>query len=76
MKKELLQIHQIHLGTSWMNPILLFLERDILHEEKEKVEKYEGKPFDFGCSRTKGYINVHFLGHICFAYIPRHRNHS
>ena len=75
-KKELLQIHQINLGPSWMDSILLFLERDILHEEKEKVEKYEGKPFDFGCLRKKSCINVRFLGHICFAYILRHRNHS
>ena len=38
-KKELLQIHQIHLGSSWMDPILLFLERDILPKEKVEAEK-------------------------------------
>ena len=38
-KKELLQIHQVHLRPSWMDPILLFLERDILLEEKAKAEK-------------------------------------
>ena len=75
-KKELLQIHQINLGPSWMDSILLFLERDILPEEKAKAEKYEGKPFDFGCLRKKSCINVHFLGHICFAYILRYQNHS
>ena len=38
-KKELLQIHQVHLRPSWMDPILLFLERDILLEEKAEAEK-------------------------------------
>ena len=42
-KKELLQIHQIHLGPSWMDPILLFLERDILLEEKVEAEKIRRK---------------------------------
>ena len=38
-RKDLLQIHQINLGPSWMDPILLFLERDILPEEKAEAEK-------------------------------------
>ena len=75
-KKELLQIHQVHLRPIWMDPILLFLEMDILLWRKQKLRKYEGKPFDFGCLRTKICINVRFLGHIYFAYIPRHQNHS
>ena len=38
-KKDLLQVHQIKLGLSWMGPILLFLERDILPKEKSEAEK-------------------------------------
>ena len=38
-RKDLLQIHQVNLGLSWMDPILLFLERDILPEEKPEAEK-------------------------------------
>ena len=38
-KRDLLQIHQIKLGPSWMDPILMFLERDVLPEEKSEVEK-------------------------------------
>ena len=37
------QIHQIKLGPSLMDPILLFLERDILLEEKSKAEKVRRK---------------------------------
>ena len=33
------QIHQIKLGPSWMDSISLFLENDILPEEKSEVEK-------------------------------------
>ena len=39
IKKDLLQVHQIKLGPSWMDPILLFLERSILPEEKSETEK-------------------------------------
>ena len=43
VKKDLLQVHQIKLVLSWMDPILLFLERDILPEEKSEGEKIRRK---------------------------------
>ena len=39
IKRDLLQVHQIKLALSWMDPISLFLERDILPEEKSEAEK-------------------------------------
>ena len=39
IKRDFLQFYQIKLGPSWMDPILLFLERDILPEEKSEAEK-------------------------------------
>ena len=39
VKRDLLQVHQIKLRPRWMDPLLLFLERDILPEEKSKAEK-------------------------------------
>ena len=75
-RKGLLQVHQIKLGPSWMDPILLFLEQDILPEEKSEARKYEGKLLDFGCPRIKNCINILFLGHIYFVYIPIHQSHS
>ena len=30
LEKDVLQVHQIKVGPSWMDSILLFLERDIL----------------------------------------------
>ena len=35
----MLRIHQIKLGPSWMDSISLFLEKDILSEEKSEAEK-------------------------------------
>ena len=37
--KDMPRIHQIKLGPSWMDPISLYLERDILHDEKSEAEK-------------------------------------
>ena len=88
-----------------MDPILLFLGRDVLPEEKseakkvqrkaprfwmsedkklykhsffgpyQKLRKYKEKLLGFGCPRTKSCTNVLFLNHICFVYIPMHRDH-
>ena len=43
IKRDLLQVHQIKLGPSWMDPILLFLEKDILSEEKSEAKKIRRK---------------------------------
>ena len=37
-RKDLLLIHQVNLGPSWMDPILLFLESDILPGERTEFE--------------------------------------
>ena len=43
IKRDLLQVYQIKLGPSWMDPILLFLERDILSKEKSEAETIRRK---------------------------------
>ena len=40
------------------------------------MRKYEEKLLDFGYPKTKSCINVLFLDHIYFVYIPMHHNHS
>ena len=37
------RIHQIKLGLSWMDSISLFLEKDVLPEEKSKADKVRRK---------------------------------
>ena len=39
LHKDVPWIHQIKLGPSWMDPISLFIERDILPEEKSETKK-------------------------------------
>ena len=39
LHNDMSRIHQINLGPSWMDSISLYLERDILLEEKSKAEK-------------------------------------
>ena len=37
------RIHQIKLGPSWMDSISLFLEKDVLPEEKSEADKIRSK---------------------------------
>ena len=39
MKSMVVHIHQIRVGPSWMDPIVLFLKEDILLEEESEVDK-------------------------------------
>ena len=43
MKNEEIHIHQIRVGPSWMDFIVLFLKDDILPEEKSKAKKVRRK---------------------------------
>ena len=62
IKKDLLHVHQIKLGPSWMNPILLFLGRDILPEEKSKAEKVRRKAHRFWMFEDKKLYKRSFFG--------------
>ena len=52
-KKDLLQVHQVKLRPSWKDPILLFLERDILPKEKSETEKIRRKAPRFWLSEDR-----------------------
>ena len=43
VKKGVVHIHQIRLGPSWMDSIMLFLKEDILPKEKSDVDKVRRK---------------------------------
>ena len=43
LHRDMPRIHQIRLGSSWLDPISLFLERDILPEEKSEAKKIRRK---------------------------------
>ena len=56
------QIHQIKLGLSWMDSISLFLEKDILPEEKSKAEKVRRKAPRFWLSEDRKLYKHSFSG--------------
>ena len=62
MKRDLLQVHQMKVGPSWMDPILLFLEKDILPEEKLEAEKVRRKAPRFWLSKDKKLYKRSFSG--------------
>ena len=43
MRREIVQIHQIRVGLSWMDFIVQFLKEDILLEGKAEVDKVRKK---------------------------------
>ena len=71
----MVQIHQVIVDPSWMNPIVSFLKNDTLPEEKSEVEKYKEKLLDFGCSRITNYTSALILDRICYAYILKHQSY-
>ena len=42
-KTEMVHVHQVRVGSSWMDRIILFLQEDILPEEKSEADKVQGK---------------------------------
>ena len=43
VKGKVVHIHQVRVGPSWMDPIVLFLREDILPEDKSEVDKIRRK---------------------------------
>ena len=52
-RKQRVLIHQIRVGPSWMDPIVLFLRDDILPEEKGKADKVRRKSPRFWLSEDQ-----------------------
>ena len=53
VKKDMVQIHQVRMGPSWMDPIVSFLKDDILPEEKSEDEKIRRKTPRFWLSKNR-----------------------
>ena len=79
VRREVVHIHQVRVGPSWMDPMVLFLKEDILPEEKSEANKVRRKALRFWLfkePRTKNCTNAHFLGHIYSTYTLIHQNYS
>ena len=51
--RSVAHIHQIRVGPSWMDSIILFLKEDILPKEKSKVDKVRRKAPRFWLSEDQ-----------------------
>ena len=56
------RIHQITLGPSWMDVVSLFLEKDVLPEEKSKADKVRRKAPRFWLSEDRKLYKRSFSG--------------
>ena len=56
------RIHQIKLGPSWMDSISLFLEKDVLPEEKTEADKIRMKAPQFWLSKDRKLYKRSFSG--------------
>ena len=52
VKSDLMHVHSVKAGPSWMDPLILFLKEDVLPEEKSEADKIRRWLVDSGCPRT------------------------
>ena len=56
------RVHQVKVGPSWMDPIILFLREDVLSEDKSKVNKVRRKAPRFWLSEDQKLYKRSFFG--------------
>ena len=53
VRRNMVHIHQIRVGSSWMDSIVLFLKKDILPEGKSEADKVQRKAPRFWLSEDQ-----------------------
>ena len=66
-KREMVHVHQVRVGPSWINPIVPFLKEDILPKEKSEADKVQRKAPRFWLSDDQNLYKRFFSGpyHLC-----------
>ena len=54
--------HQIRVGPSWMDPIVLFLKEDVLPKDKYEADKIWRKASQFWLSEDQKLYKISFFG--------------
>ena len=62
MKREVVHIHQVRVGPSWMDLLILFLKDDILPGEKSEADKIRRKASQFWLSEDQKLYKRSFSG--------------
>ena len=62
VKGEVVHVHQVRIGPSWMDPIVLFLREDILPEDKSEANKVRRKAPHFWVFEDQKLYKRSFFG--------------
>ena len=62
VRAELMHVHSVRAGPSWMDPIILFLKEDILPEERGEADKIRRKASRFWLSEDLKLYKRSFSG--------------
>ena len=58
----MIHVHNVRVGPSWMDPLVLFLKEDILPEEKNEADKIRRKASWFWLSEDRKLYKRYFSG--------------
>ena len=61
VRRKVVHVHQVKVGPSWMDPIVLFLREDILPEDKSEADKVRRKASCFWLSGDQKLYNHSFF---------------
>ena len=76
IRGNMIYVHHVRIRPSWMDPIIQFLSKDVLLEDKSEAEKIRRKAPRYGHLRTRNCTSAPSLGHIYSAFTLRHQNYS
>ncbi|XP_065624488.1 uncharacterized protein LOC136065344 [Quercus suber] len=69
--KEVVQVHQVRAGPSWMDPLVKFLKEDILPEEKGEADKIRRKAARFWLSEDQKLYKRSYSGPYLLCMHPK-----
>ena len=62
VKANMIHVHQIRMGPSWMDSIILFLKEDVLPKNKSEANKVQRKTPQFWLSENQKLYKRSFSG--------------
>ena len=62
VERNVVHVHQIRVGPSWIDPIVLFLKNDVLPESKSEADKIQSKTPWFWLSENQKLYKRSFSG--------------
>ena len=71
VRREVVHVHQVRVGSSWMDHVVLFLKEDILPEEKSEADKIRRKAPWFWLSEDQKLCKRSFLGPYLLCIHPK-----